>query len=473
MRFFVLHVAVTVLLLDATFAANPVTTPIIKGELNVYTRRFAKVPDRNGGPAQITCIIPYGLDLYVCTANAVYKVSRQGTVSLFINVEDAIASQTDRFLNTFNKMHGGVRSIAFHPSYRTTGLFYISAMESRPKDPPNFKYVSDSSNPINADSVLLEFKYDRFRRSVDLSSYRNVFRVGMPVFDHPIKQMAFYGSYLYIAHGDGSVQSATAGGGQNNDALGKILRIDPLQRGSQPYTVPSSNPFVGSSSFPDEVYAYGFRNPHHICFGRDGTLYAAETGRDNVEEINLVASGGNYGWSEREGTFVHLNGGGLINGVTELPADDAKFGYIYPAAQVGHEGNVGAGFVGQAIAGGCPVENGSPMSGNYYYADFPRSGNLYYSGISELRQAKTTGTPSSLTQARTRQAKIFFEKNGVVSEFDSLGDVVRFDEGLSGGSRADIRFGRNAYGDLLWSSKANGRLYIFTSSQRGGPGGPV
>ncbi|KAI0559216.1 Six-bladed beta-propeller TolB-like protein [Gracilaria domingensis] len=345
-------------------------------------------------------------------------------------------------------------------------------MESRPKNPSGFNYVSDSSDPINADSVLLEFKYDRRSGSVDASSYRNVFRIGMPVFDHPIKQMAFFGPYLYVAHGDGSVQSATAGGGQNNDALGKILRIDPVQSFGEPYTVPRSNPFIGSSSYPDEVYAVGFRNPHHLCFGRDRTLYVAETGRDNVEEVNLVVSGGNYGWSDREGTFVHEDGGGLINGISDLPADDEKFGFIYPAAQVGHEGSVGAGFVGQAIAGGCPVENGSPMSGNYYYSDFPRSGKLFYSGISELRNAKTTGPPQSLTQARTRQAKIFFEQNGGVKEFDTLGDVVRFETGVDKG-RVDVRFGRGAAGELYWSSKTNGGLYVFTSSMRRGPGGPV
>lgn len=61
------------------------------------------------------------------------------------------------------------------------------------------------------------------------TSYGEAFRVAMPRYDHPIKQIVFKAGYLYIGHGDGSLSSAIAGGGQGNDALGKVLRIDPLQ----------------------------------------------------------------------------------------------------------------------------------------------------------------------------------------------------------------------------------------------------
>ncbi|PXF41078.1 HHIP-like protein 1 [Gracilariopsis chorda] len=458
-------------------ASNPVSIPIIHGQLNVHTKRLAQLPRFEGDSAKIICIVPHQNHLYVCTLNAIYKVNFRGSVSLYLDIQKAIASQTPRSLNYDNRAHGGVRSIAFHPDFPRNGLLYVSAMESRPSNPKQFTYISDTHKPIAADSVLLEFKHNFGRGVPDHSSYRNVFRVGMRVFDHPIKQIAFREGLLYIAHGDGSFQSATAGGGQRNDALGKILRINPLRSGNSPYTVPQSNPFMGASSMKDEVYALGFRNPHQLCFGNDGTLYVADAGRDNIEEIDLVVPGGNYGWAEREGTFVHLSKGGLVSGVQSLPSDDAKHGYIYPAAQVGHEGRHGAGFVGQAVAGGCPIENNSPMSGNYYYCDFPKSGKLYYSTISELKSARTTGSPSQLTQARTRQATIFFDHDNnpgtPPKKFDSLGDLVRYDTSEDIGDRADIRLGRGPAGQLYWSSKANGRVYIFTSSMPGGPGGPV
>jgi len=52
---------------------------------------------------------------------------------------------------------------------------------------------------------------------------------------------------LYIAHGDASDQSATFGGGENlDDGLGKVFRVDPVQRGFSKYATPR-NPFVDNS----------------------------------------------------------------------------------------------------------------------------------------------------------------------------------------------------------------------------------
>lgn len=411
--------------------------------------------------------------LFVTTLTRIYKITPKRKISLFMDVEFALKNVTGRALSLENAQHGGVRAIAFHPDFKRNRLFYISCMEERPKNTNAFPYISDEKNPIDADGVLLEFKVDEATDKPILSSYRNVFRVGMPVYDHAIKQIIFYGDLLYIAHGDGSVQAAIAGGGQNSDGLGKILRINPLKQGKRPYSIPRDNPFRYNRNMKPEVFALGFRNPHHICFGKDGTFYAVDTGRSNVEEVNLVVKGGNYGWSKREGTFVHNEtDGGLVSGVYALPDNDAKYNFIYPVAQVGHEGKIGDGFIGQAIAGACPIENGSPMSGNYFYSDFPETGKLYFSSIKELKAAKTKGDPWLLTQARTRQATVWYETaGGKVRKLNSLGDVIRSQKGLENSERADVRFGRGAKGELYWSSKVTGKIYVFTSSLKGGPGG--
>lgn len=462
------------LLATPALSANPVRTPIVRNALNVHTRPFAKLPEENGSPSRIICIVPLGRDLYVCSRTKIYRVSRTGKVSLWMDVAAAIFSATRRRLNVDSGSHGGLRSIAFHPNFRRNRLFYLSAMEDRPFNRRRFHYISNVANAIRADSVLLEFRCDRRTNRPIYSTYRNLFRVGMPVFDHPIKQIAFYGKLLYIAHGDGSVQSAIAGGGQGNNALGKILRIDPLKYSSRPYRIPLMNPFRKRSKMPPEVYALGFRNPHNLCFAKDGTLLVADAGRANVEEVNIVRRKGNYGWSKREGTFVHT-GGGLLTGVRNLPPGDEQFGFIYPAAQVGHEGSVGAGFIGQAIAGGCPVQNGSPMSGNYFYADFPETGKLYFSSLRGLKRAVTKGPSRKLTQAPTKQAVIFFDHDNnprtPPKRFNSLGDAMRSEFRFRNEKRVDVRFGRGSRGELYWSSKTSGRIYIFTSSLRGGPGG--
>lgn len=439
----------------------PLPKPIISSPLVVQTRVLTQLPkDRESSTALIISIKPYpnSRDLAVCTLTKIYRVRQDGSFKLFLDVEDSFRRATGRKLNFDNKAHGGLRSVAFHPNFGKNGLFYISAMEQRPSNPRSFKYISDERNHIKADSVLVEYKFRNGK--ADPLSYRLLFRVGMRVFDHPIKQIEFFGRFLYIAHGDGSEQSATFGGGQNNDALGKILRIDPLKRGSQPYSIPSSNVFPNrKKKLPREVFAYGFRNPHHICFNKKGLLFVADAGRDNREEVNLVRNGLNYGWSEREGTCVHLNSGGIQRGVQPLPRQD---GYEYPVVQIAHMGRVGQGFIGVAIAGGCPIENGSRMAGKYWYTDFPKSGDLYFSNLQDMIRAKTRGPSKQLSQARTYRVKIRF--NGRV--YPNLHAVMTSERKYRGNTRVDVRFGRGSRGELYWSSKRNGKIYQFTSSLR-------
>ena len=51
-----------------------------------------------------------------------------------------------------------------------------------------------------------------------------------------------------------------------------------------------------------EIYAYGFRNAHRLSWDlTDGTMFASDIGMNNIEEINIVRNGENYGWMKREG----------------------------------------------------------------------------------------------------------------------------------------------------------------------------
>lgn len=429
----------------------------------VTVSKFCRIPDVGGRPPRIVSTVNFKGDLYVCTSTSgghIYKVSlngkKKGSVSLFFNVAQAMASQGTP-MDFTNLQHGGLRSVAFHPKFNKNGLLYISTMQKRNKPPSSLKYFSRDSSLVPADSVLLEFKFDKKSKQVLASSLRVVLRIGMRVYDHPIKQIAFRGSFLYICHGDGSEQSARQGGGQRNDGLGKIIRIDPRKKGNSPYTVPNSNPFRGNSKWKDELYAVGFRNPHNLCFSKKGELFVTDTGRDNIEEVNIVRAGENYGWSLREGTFRHRNdGGGIGCGICPLIAKDD---FTYPVAQIEHVGNRGQGFVGQALAGSCPIENGSAMSGTMLYINFPTDGNLYYSFLKDMRKAKTKGklAPNRLTQAKTFQAKIKF--NG--QTLPNFLAVVRKDRNSG---RGDFRFGQGPRGEIYVSSKTTGWLYLIEST---------
>ncbi|MEL7081549.1 MAG: Ig-like domain-containing protein [Pseudomonadota bacterium] len=420
---------------------------------------------------------------------------------LFMDVGQAVFDATGRDLSNDNAKHGGLRSVAFHPDFEDPtsdgyGKMYTSVVEQRPTDPTGFNYLSSPPDPVDADSVLVEWTYDFTTESIDLDSYREVFRVGMFIFDHAIRQIGFdpyaepgdedYG-LLYIGHGDGSFQSAQQGGGQNNDALGKILRVDPLQDGSEPFSVPASNPFVGDPNMLDEVYALGFRNPAHLSFAQDSSgeshLIVTTIGRDNFDEVNIVTPGGNYGWSEREGPLVHKDaGGGIVNGVEALPADDAQYGYTYPTAFIGHEGPDGAGFVGRALTGGYVIQNGSSeFDDQFIFAEFATTGRVYHADFSDMLDVTTTldpndptrDDPSDLSWVTPSEVTILYDHDNdptttpIAKESlkDIFDDNPDFDIKLSKGlTRADVRFGQGPDGELYIMNKHDGWLYLASNT---------
>ena len=75
------------------------------------------------------------------------------------------------------------------------------------------------------------------------------------------------------------------------------------------YSIPPDNPFVNDSSARPEIYAYGLRNPWRCSVDRgdpttahgEGRIFCGDVGQDDFEEIDIIESGGNYGWKLFEG----------------------------------------------------------------------------------------------------------------------------------------------------------------------------
>jgi glucose/arabinose dehydrogenase len=147
--------------------------------------------------------------------------------------------------------------------------------------------------------------------SIDAASQRTVITVDQPYANHNGGKITFgTDGMLYIGLGDGG-----AGGDPERRAmdlsspLGKILRIDPLGSGYQPYSVPPDNPFVGVDGARPEIWSYGLRNPWRFAFDPStDDLWIGDVGQGDWEEVNvaLAADGGgrgvNFGWSALEGT---------------------------------------------------------------------------------------------------------------------------------------------------------------------------
>ncbi|MDD5152063.1 MAG: PQQ-dependent sugar dehydrogenase, partial [Flavobacterium sp.] len=73
-----------------------------------------------------------------------------------------------------------------------------------------------------------------------------------------------------------------------SDYEGKILRMN--LDGS----IPSDNPVI--NGVRSHIFTYGHRNAQGLFFGKNGNLYSSEHGPKSDDEINILKSGGNYGW---------------------------------------------------------------------------------------------------------------------------------------------------------------------------------
>jgi len=294
--------AVTCCILAVVFTANAQPLPQIELKqvfTNLQIDRPIWMSEATDGSGRLFFVAQSGKILIV------KKGSDGGDAKEFLNIEDR---------HPYFENEDGLMSIAFHPGFKTNGLFYIYYNQKNPAD----QHSQPQNYPFR--SVISEFKVSATDPDkADLNSERILFEVPQPFSNHKGGELAFGpDGYLYLALGDGGSGNDPFGSGQNTATLlAKMLRIDVNSRtttGSGQrahelnYGIPSDNPFVnepdmGGSGARKEIFAYGLRNAWRYSFDRQtGDLWAGDVGQDLWEEVDLITNGGNYGWSVREGT---------------------------------------------------------------------------------------------------------------------------------------------------------------------------
>ncbi len=294
-------------------------------------------------------------------SDRLFVVQKGGTIQILKNgvaLPTAFLDIGDRLINQGEQ---GLLSVAFPQNYETTGNFYVYYTN---KDGDNV--VSRFQTSANADQAIA-------------SSEQIVLTIPHPVqTNHNGGHLAFGADgYLYIAPGDGGGSGDPNNNAQNpRSLLGKVLRIDVGSPGVSTYTIPSTNPFVGSQDptdlYRDEIWALGLRNPWRFSFDRlTQDLYIADVGQNAFEEVNFQPAsspgGENYGWKILEASTRYNNSTASTDGLV-LPVAE------YPHAQ------------GRSITGGYVYRGSDPtLQGIYFYGDFVngklwglrREGNLW------------------------------------------------------------------------------------------------
>ena len=183
----------------------------------------------------------------------------------------------------------GLLGLAFDPAYRTNGHFYVYYSASSPRRSVVSRFTVSNENADRAEA----------------STERVVLEVPQPFSNHNGGQLLFGpDGHLYIGLGDGGSGGDPFRNGQDvSTLLGSILRIDVSGLDDAgAYVVPPDNPLVGRAGAREEIWAYGLRNPWRFTFDRQtGDLWAADVGQDEVEEVDLIRPGLNYGWNVLEG----------------------------------------------------------------------------------------------------------------------------------------------------------------------------
>ncbi len=268
----------------------------------------------------------------------IFIIEKAGIIKVF--TPDALVLSD--FLNITNRVNSaanerGLLGLAFSPNFATDGKFYV--------------HYSD----LNGNTVISEFLSNN--NIGDPNSETILLTVSQPYSNHNGGKITFGSDgYLYIGLGDGGSGGDPQNNAQNgNSLLGKLLRIDVS---TNPYSIPSDNPFVGDNSVADEVFALGLRNPWKFSFDKDtDDLWIADVGQNAIEEINFEtdASGLNFGWRCYEG-----------NNTYNISGCAAASNYTFPISFYTHSSNRCSITGGYVYRG----EQYPDLEGKYIFGDY-------------------------------------------------------------------------------------------------------
>jgi len=340
-------------------------------------------------------------DLYIVQQNGVIRVARGNQQNGF----DLLPEPFHTFSNIESGDEKGLLGLAFHPDYPNTGRVFVNLTRRVEGQLRTF---------------VLELRRSQENDYESDGSEQEILAFDQPQDNHNGGMIAFSpeDGMLYISTGDGGSGGDTGpghapeGNGQSlATLLGKILRID-IDPEDGPYVIPDGNPFTETEDALPEIWAYGLRNPWRFSFdrGEGNRLFCGDVGQGQLEEVDIITAGGNFGWPILEGTRCNRPAAGCDN--PDL---------IPPIGEYENSGN-------NAVTGGY-VYRGSAipaMQGLYIFADYG-TGRVFY-----LEPDGQGGWED-------------------IQEYDNTPYLIS-------------SFGEDAAGELYFCDRGQGRIYRFIST---------
>jgi hypothetical protein len=419
-----------------------------------------------------------------------YSLDRKNQPAVYANVAAVFP------FAVYNRLESGFISFDFHPEFARNGLWYTVHGELAKGNPakPNFIPPGFTEADVTHHNVITEWRATNPAANRFDGTRRELLRVAHVVnnLTHPFGAAEFnptakpgapdYG-LLYTSGSDlgfsngGGPHANNPGQTQRLDSvIGSILRFDPRSptgsavKGLGDYTIPPANRFAadGDPKTLGEIYAYGFRNAHRLSWDpADGTMFASDIGMNQIEEINIVRNGENYGWMRREGFFENgvTRPGGALNQLFALPADvlsgRTKDGFTYPVAVYDHHD-------GQAVTGGFAYYGRiAALRGKFVFGDIVR-GRLFAADVAAMKEADD-GIPE--TVAPVEEIQLYVRRADGARTYVTLRELIERTLGATV-SRADLHIGRSRDGELFVTSRQDGTIRMLVPDSTGAPTAP-
>jgi hypothetical protein len=479
--------------------SNPIPAPIAKRGLAVEVKDVVRLPETRGkrpadqdvtpsGWARVSYVrdLPDGRRFANDSRGYLYLIGADNQPRVYADVAAAFPNAI------YNRLESGFIGFVFHPEFAQNGLFYSVHAERGPGNPktPDFIPPGFTLKDVSYHNIITEWHATNPAANVFQGTRRELLREAHVVANltHPMGAVEFNptakpGDADYgLLYTSGSDHGFSNGGGPNANTASQtqrldsimtaILRFDPRSpkvtggtKGLGDYTIPTANKFAsdGDPATLGEIFAYGFRNAHRLSWDTDGTMFASDIGMNNVEEINIVRNGENYGWMKREGYWESGRWrGGELGQLYPLPPDvlngREKDGLTYPVAVFDHD-------EGRAVTDGFAYHGRiAALRGKFVFGDI-QSGRVFAADIAELKKADD-GIPQTVAPVEEIQL-IVRDASGNPTNV-SFQELVNKTMGANI-NRADLHISRTADGELLLTSRQDGmiRMLVPESSAAG------
>ncbi len=196
----------------------------------------------------------------------------------------------------------GLLGIAFHPDYAVNGRLFIFY-----NAPPT------AADARTASARMSVFPNSWFRPMTRTAQTRPAKRccLRFPIPRQTITAVSSHSAPTAICisvSAMGARQMMSGMGTPPASATGRIRQIclakysgSMFQQAAQP-PFRLTTPLQATRRKKRRLYAYGLRNPWRFSFDAvSGRLFCGDVGQNLYEEIDIIVSGGNYGWNIKEG----------------------------------------------------------------------------------------------------------------------------------------------------------------------------